>query len=146
MASLNGFDASKVELARTYEPLPAGEYSAIITESEKKDTKAGTGAYLQLKIQVTEGKFQNRTLFDRLNLWNPNEVAVQIAEKTLSSICRAVEVLTPKDSNDLHGKRMRVKVAVVNDQNGNPRNEVKGYSQYTSEPAAVATDGEGSPF
>lgn len=37
MAELN-FDANTVDPATSFEPLPAGKYIAIITESEKKPT------------------------------------------------------------------------------------------------------------
>lgn len=125
--NLSGFDANNVQPNEGFTPLPAGEYDAIIVESEMKPTKDNAGKYLQLKLQILNGKFQNRTLFDRLNLVNKNDTAVQIAKGTLSAICRAVNVLTPNDSSELHSKPLSIKVAIRNDQNGNPQNEVKGY-------------------
>lgn len=125
--NLSGFDANNVQPNEGFTPLPAGEYDAIIVESEMKPTKDNAGKYLQLKLQILNGKFQNRTLFDRLNLVNKNETAVQIAKGTLSAICRAVNVLTPNDSSELHSKPLSIKVAIRNDQNGNPQNEIKGY-------------------
>ena len=125
--NLSGFDANNVQPNEGFTPLPAGEYDAIIVESEMKPTKDGTGKYLQLKLQILNGAYQNRTLFDRLNLVNKNDTAVQIAKGTLSAICRAVNVLTPNDSSELHSKPLSIKVAIRNDQNGNPQNEVKGY-------------------
>ena len=141
MANLSGFDASKVEPAGVYEALPAGDYQVIITESEMKPTKSGTGRYLQLKLQVINGKFQNRTLFDRLNLDNPNDTAVQIAKATLSSICRAVNVLTPQDSSELHNKPLTAKVSVRKDDNGNPQNEIKGYTSRAPYTQTAAPEG-----
>jgi hypothetical protein len=105
--NLSGFDANQVEPNTAFTPLPAGEYDAIIVESEMKPTKDGTGKYLQLKLQILNGKFQNRTLFDRLNLVNKNDTAVQIAKGTLSAICRAVNVLTPNDSASCTASRCR---------------------------------------
>jgi len=40
MANLNGFDANQVDPAATFDPVPAGKYVAVITESEMKPTKA----------------------------------------------------------------------------------------------------------
>ena len=135
--NLSGFNANDVEPNSAFTPLPAGEYQAIISESEMKPTKDGTGQYLQLKLQILNGQHQNRTLFDRLNLVNKNDVAVQIAKGTLSSICRAVGVLEPDDSLELHNKAMCIVVKIKNDQDGNPRNEVKGYKpRHTAAPAA----------
>ena len=68
--NLSGFNAADVEPNEGFTPLPAGEYQAIISESEMKPTKDGQGKYLQLKLQILNGQHQNRTLFDRLNLVN----------------------------------------------------------------------------
>ena len=94
MANLNGFDAATVDPATDFEPLPAGKYLAVITDSEMKPTKAGTGHYLQMTFQVIDGPFKNRLLWSRLNLDNPNRQAVQIAQGELSAICRAVSTFT----------------------------------------------------
>ena len=120
-----GFDANKVEPNST--AVPAGEYDVIITESKWEDTKKGDGKFLTLKLQIINGAQQNRVLFDRLNLQNPNAQAVQIAKGTLSAICRAVNVLTPKDSAELHNRPMRVTVGVKNDDTYGMQNTVKGY-------------------
>lgn len=111
MADLRGFDANTVEPNDSFDPLPNGDYLCIITASEMKPTKAGDGAYLELEMQVIEGQYQDRKLWDRLNLNNSNETAVRIARGALSSICRAVGVPQPKDSCELHDLPLLVKVA-----------------------------------
>ncbi len=60
-------------------PIPAGKYLAVITESEMNPTSQGQATLLQLTFQIIEGEYQNRLLWARLNLDNPNAVAVQIA-------------------------------------------------------------------
>ncbi len=126
MANLAGFDARKVE-PNSFEALPAGEYQVILTDSNMKTTKSGDGQYLELKMQVMEGQHKGRTLFDRLNLVNKNQMAAQIAQGTLSSICRAVNVLSPNDSAELHNKPLTAVVRCRKDGSGEIRNEVKGY-------------------
>lgn len=126
--TIGGFDANKVEPNKPMEVLPAGDYDAIIVKSDLKDNAKGTGKLLNLELQIINGPAQNRKLWDRLNVVNSNPVAEQIAKGTLSAICRAVGVLTPRDSAELHNKPLRAKVAITKDTNGNPRNEVKGYS------------------
>jgi hypothetical protein len=127
MANLNGFDASSVEPSRSFEPLPEGKYEAVITESEMKDTRAGNGRYLALTLEVVGGDHAGRRLWDRLNLENPNDKAVDIAKATLSAICRALGILKPKDSTELHNKPLVVRVALRRDENGETRNDIKGY-------------------
>ena len=126
MANLNGFDANQHEPSG-FDVLPAGDYDVCIVASEMKPTKAGTGSFLYLKLQVLTGPYQNKPLFDRLNLDNPNATAVKIAKGTLSAICRAVGVMTPKDSSELHNKPLKATVRVTKDGEGNPSNEIKGY-------------------
>lgn len=125
---LDGFDANTVEPNASFDPLPADWYTVVITGSEEKPTKAKTGSFLELKMEVIEGDYKGRLLFDRLNLNNPNQTAVDIAQATLSSICRAVGVMMPKDSSDLHDRPLSVKVQVKPaDGQYAASNEVKAY-------------------
>jgi hypothetical protein len=104
MAALN-FNAAKVEPQQSFDALPPGRYEVIISESEMKDTKAGTGQYLQLTWTVVGGQHEGRKLWSRLNLVNPNATAVSIAERELSAICHCVGILVPQDSEELHDAR-----------------------------------------
>lgn len=148
MASLNGFDATQVAPQGDRSVLPAGEYRGVIIDSEMKDTNSGTGKYLQLTIEVVDGQYKGRRVWDRLNLINSNSKAVEIARSTLSSICHAVGVLQPKDSGELHNIPLTVRVAVRKRQdNGEDTNEVKGYKPLTkkSEPQ-VTSESEKAPW
>ena len=70
------FDASQVEIKNDFETIPAGEYLAVIADSEWKENKAKTGGYLNLKIEIIDGKNKGRVIFDMLNLQNQNPKAV----------------------------------------------------------------------
>ena len=129
MADLNNFNANRVEPATEFEPIPAGKYLAVITASEMKPTKSGNGSYLELTFQVIEGEFKGRLLWARLNLDNPNMLAVKIAQGELSAICRAVGVMEPKDSSELHNLPLVVGVKLKPDAEGELRNEVKSYAK-----------------
>ena len=130
MANLNGFNANNVEPATDFEPIPAGKYLSVITNSEMKPTKTGSGTYLELTFQVLEGQYKNRLLWSRLNLSNPNNLAVQIAQGELSAICRAVGVMQPKDSIELHNLPLVVTVKVKKrEDTGDLMNEIKGYTK-----------------
>jgi hypothetical protein len=129
MANLSGFDANQVEPTGDFEAIPAGKYLAVITDSEMKTNKAGTGSLLQLTFQIIEGDFENRLLWTRLNLDHPNATAVQIARADLSAICRAVGVLAPRDSVELHNLPLMINVRCKKRQDtGDVVNEIKGYS------------------
>jgi len=145
MANLNGFDASTVDPSFAFEPLPPGKYVAIITDSEMKANKKGTGQYLELTFQIIEGEHRGRNLWARLNLDNPDATAVKIARAELSAICRAVGVLAPKDSVELHNLPLMIKVGVKNrDDNGEPTNVIRGYEKRdtTTRPSAIGGNGK----
>ena len=110
MANLNDFNANDVDPMTNFESIPAGKYLAVITDSEMKPTKSGNGMYLELKYQIIEDKYKGRNLWVRLNLDNPSPKAVEIARAELSSVCRAVGVMQPKDSLELHNLPLVIKV------------------------------------
>ena len=133
MANLSGFDANQIEPTSDFEALPAGKYVAMITESELKPTKSGAGNYLQLTFEILEGPYKGRIIWSRLNLNNPNATTVQIAQRELSSICRAVGVMTPGDSVELHNLPLEIIVKCKKrDDNGDVTNEIKGYARKES--------------
>jgi hypothetical protein len=137
MAALN-FNAAAVEPQQSFDALPPGRYEAIISASEMKDTKAGTGQYLQLTFDVVGGQYEGRKLWSRLNLVNPNATAVQIAERELSAICHCVGILVPADSEELHDALLVIDVIQeLNPMSGQQTNRIKGYSQ-VSAPAPKA--------
>jgi len=98
------FNAEEIEPSSSFDPIPAGWYKAIISNSEMKPTRDGYGEYLSLTLQIIEGQYENRLVFARLNLKNANDKAVDIARKDLAAICRAVGVMSPKSSEELHDK------------------------------------------
>ena len=114
MSNLSGynFNAEEIEPSSSFDPIPAGWYQAIISSSEMKATRDGYGEYLSLTLQVIEGQYANRLVFARLNLKNANDKAVDIARKDLAAICRAVGVMSPQSSEELHDKPLMIKVKV----------------------------------
>lgn len=132
--NLAGFNAEDVQPQDSFDPLPAGWYPVIISDSEEKPTRAGTGSYLQLELTVIEGEYEGRRVWDRLNLKNPNQTAVEIAQRALSAICRAVGNMTPGDSTALHDVPFEVKLSVKPAKGEyEASNEVKGYRKLGGE-------------
>ena len=140
MANLNGFNANNVEPATDFDPIPAAKYLAVITNSEFKPTKNNSGNYLELTFQVIDGQYKNRLLWARLNLDHPNETTAKISRGQLSAICKAVGVLTPKDSAELHNLPLMINVKVKKrNDTGELVNEIKGYSGRETAPAQNST-------
>ena len=135
MASLNGtFDATGVAPAQPMDPLPAGKYRAHIIESELLPTRSGDGQYLKLVLEVLDGPYARRKLWDQLNLVNASTQTMEIAQRTLSAICHAVGQMQVADSEQLHFKPMLVSVKYEpagTDKHGvfhQARNKINGYA------------------
>lgn len=127
MVALN-FNASTVEPAQSFDPVPPGDYLVHIKDSEMADTKTG-GQMLKLTLEILDGQYKGRLVWDRLNLVNNNPQAVEIAYRTLSAICHAAGVIDCQDSSQLHGRPMVAKIKVKpGDDRYDPSNEVRAYS------------------
>lgn len=144
MASLN-FDSTYVPPAVAPEAIPAGWYAGAMSASEMKPTTTGTGAYLECEYTISEPvEYKGRKVYDRINLQNPNPVAVEIGQKQLSAICHATGVIQVVDSSQFHGRPLMIKVGVRPagpGQDGVYRdamNETKGYKAYTGPVASAA--------
>ncbi len=141
------FDPNTVEPSQAFEPLPSGEYPAIITDSEMKPTKSGAGHYLELTFQIIDGPMKNRLTWSRLNLDNPNPKAVEIAQRDLSAILHAVgQMQAITDSAVLHNRPLVIRVEYVKadgDKRKNDGNEVKAYKRLEG---VAAPAPQASPF
>jgi len=130
MANLGNFNAHEVEPTTPFDPVPAGKYLAAVTGSQMKPTKSGDGSYLELELTILEGPCKGRKVWDRLCLAHPNQQTVKIARANLSALCRAVGVMTPRDSVELHNLPLLVTVKCKKrEDNGDLANEVKGYAR-----------------
>lgn len=88
-----------------------GQYKAIFVNSEMKENKKKTGHFIEMKAVITEGRYMNTELIERLNVINPNQIAVKIAYQTLAKISSALGMHeTPADTSELHGKPLIITV------------------------------------
>lgn len=129
------FNSNKHEDMMTFETLPAGQYVAKVVKSEMKETKNKKGQYLALTFEVMNPKHKGSKLFTNLNLINDSDKAVEIAQRELATICRAVGKPVIEDSAELHGIPVQVTVKVVPDNRGAdypPKNEISKYDRLSS--------------
>ena len=126
---LNNFRASEQEKMGTFNPVPAGVYTAQITKSEVKDTRDGNGKYLNLTFTVLDGDYVNRNVWARLNIVNANAQTVEIANKALATICECCDVDALEDTEQLHNNPMEINVIVKEASAQYPaQNDVRGYT------------------
>jgi len=128
MPNLNGFDANNVEPVPSFDPIPAGQYLAMIVASEEKTSSKGN-QFLSLELEVLDGQYKGRKLWVNLNLSHPNPETVKFARAELASICKAIGVLKPTDSVQLHNLPMLITVKCVNRKDtGELQNRIKSYA------------------
>lgn len=151
MPSNINFDANTVAPNTRPDPLPNGEYTAIITESEVAPTANGKGKLLKLEFQVTEGEYKGRKAWAQLCVQHENEQTQKIAQGQLSAICHATGVLKLQNSSQLHGIPLRIRTVVTKSAGYDPKNEIKGYKPLdggaapTPAAAAAATPTAAAP-
>lgn len=152
------FDATQVEPSAGRMALPDGWYNIMFTQGECKPTKDTASLpreqqvwLAELGAKVMDGPYAGQMIYDRLNLWNPNETAARIANGTLSAICHAIGVFQVNDLQQLWGKplmaRVKYKPAKGEYDEGN---DVKAYAktgmhQPGPTGAAAAAAGPGAP-
>lgn len=123
MADLGGtYDANAKE-NNPSNALPAGDYPAVMISSKRPEGKP----YLQCDFQIAGGEFQNRRVTHYFNLFHANQEPRDIAKGQFSQFCRAVGVLTPKDSSELELKPLIIKLN-AKESNGQLRNNITKFS------------------
>ena len=128
MASIGGSYNTDAEPSSGYTPMPAGEYTLEIVESEYKATSKGTGMILSCKAQVVGGEHDGRPFYINYNLENQNETAQEIGQRDFAGLRRATGVLAPEDSEELHFKQFGVKIGVkARKDTGELENVIKEY-------------------
>lgn len=112
---------------RNFEPIPAGLYNLQVIESRIQDTKSGSGQMLVLTLEVLDGPYQNRKLWDQLNIRNDNPDAQRIAQRALADLCLQLGVSPLNDSEQLHFKPFKGRITIQPDKTGQygPQNRVR---------------------
>jgi len=121
-----------------FEPLPAGWYTATISQSELKATKAGNGQYIKLRYDITGPSHQGRVVFGNLNIKNANPKAEEIGRADLGEIMRAIGLAKVTDTDQLIGGQIGIKLSIKEDAQYGASNEVKGFKSLSGSAAPAA--------
>src|SRR5210317_863708 len=138
------FKSSEHESEDSFGVLPRGWYEAEIVKTEYNPNSKKTGHFLNAQYRIlAPDSYVGRVVFHLMNLDNPNQTAVQIAQRELAAVCKACEVEEVEDSEDLHGIPMGI--YLVQDKgsaNYEPKNEIKKWCKI----ADIPEETEESPF
>lgn len=134
------FDSGQYDAPNDYSALPPGDYTMVVEKADVKPTKAGDGHYVNVQLSVVGNNYANRKAFDRMNIDNQSQKAVEIGLRQLSALCKAAaggQDVRITDTDQLIGQVVLVKLAVKDDQN-----VVKSYkpagTQYDTPPTGKA--------
>ena len=120
----NNVIADPSKAAKTYTPLPEGDYDLLIEKAEEKNSK-NNDPMLSLKFKVDSGEYAGRFLFETVMLDHSNPVVVEMGQRKLHGIMLLTGVTAPKDASDFVGKTLTAKVKVAKDKGtGEMRNEI----------------------
>ncbi|WP_422460294.1 DUF669 domain-containing protein, partial [Endozoicomonas sp. ALB115] len=124
MAGL-GFKANDYSPAQGFEPLPNGDYVAMITDAEMKTTKAGNGQFLKLTWTVMDGQYSGRKVWSNHNIINLNETAQKIAREEISAIAHAIGRPEAGTTEELVNIPCRITLKIRQEAGRDPSNEIK---------------------
>lgn len=115
------------EDTNSFEPLPAGEYQGLVTATEVKTTKNGTGQYIRVEFTISGPTGAGRKVWANYNIRNANPMAAEIGRRELGSLMKASGLNSIQDSDQLMtGATLGLKLTVRKSEEYGDSNEVKG--------------------
>lgn len=125
MAQIN-FDSTQVP-ENNFDPVPAGDYMVWISESHIEATQSG-GQQLKITMDVMQPEhFAGKKVFANFTLEGPNPKAAEVGRRILAGVCRAVGVMAPRDSEEMHNIPFNIRVEVKQLDSGKLVNDPKAY-------------------
>lgn len=123
------FDANTLPQSTggNYDPLPAGWYTATITQAELKDTKSGSGQYIKVRYDITGPTHQGRVVFGNINIRNQNAKAEEIGQQQLGDLMRSIGLGRVTDTDELLNHSVSIKLKVREQEGYDPTNDVAGF-------------------
>lgn len=130
MANIADFSRRADELPeQEYSLVPDGSYNADIEKAELRQTKDGTGQYINLQIKILGPTNAGRVVFGTINIQNKSEKAEEIGLRQLKELRAALGMAALRDTDDLVGRQVKVKIKTQPEKDGYPaRNTVAGYA------------------
>lgn len=142
------FDPSSVGERQDFVPIPPGEYRMMITETEYKQNKKGTGTLIEYKAVVLDGPHAKRSMKGWINFTNSNPTSQKIGQEELGELCRALGLGTITNDVQLQNIPFLATVTVkAGEGERGPSNTIKKYkplnAQRTTAPATAAPSAPG---
>jgi len=135
MVQIGDFDAWGVSLPGV---LPEGEYVVSIANTALMPNRKGNGQHLWIEFVVQQpAQYFGRAVSVRLNLYHDNPMAVEMARAELAAICRAAGRMRIQDTQELHGRMIRILVRHETTSQGRKVARPVEYLEYLGPGASV---------
>lgn len=142
------FDTGSVEKRESnYELLPAGWYTAQVTESEIVTLKTGNGQAIKLTFTILSDNYRGRKVWARLNVRHTNPKAETVAQQQLRELCESIGLARMNDTVELHNKPVDIKIKIRKDETGQyeDQNDVAGFKPAAGGQAPAAARPAATP-
>lgn len=120
----------------SYQLLPEGVYGGNITKTEIKQSKSGTGTYVNLEVTLLGGAgVKGRKVFDICMLSHPNSAAVNVGAKKLKSIADAIglDITEVESFSEFVGKPLGIKLGVEENSEYGDKNRIKSFVEFSED-------------
>lgn len=113
-------DLSSVVVKSNTEPLPAGKYEAKVMEVSVQETKQKSGKYIKMKLVVSDGDCEGKSVYTNFNIQNESAKAQEIGLQQLKRFMQAAGMDDSKLERltDLQGKRVLMTTKLVESSSG----------------------------
>lgn len=147
MANIADFSRKADELPeQSYDPVPEGLYNADIEKAEVKQTKDGTGQYINMQLKILGPTQSGRVVFGTINIQNKSEKAEEIGLRQLKELRAACGIASLRDTDELIGRQVKIKVKIQPEKDGYPaRNTIGGYSAISGNTMPMPSGGSTPP-
>lgn len=140
MAIINA-NLSNVKASGNFEPLPPGEYQVKIIDSDVITTKTGKPMLkIEMAVEDNGAAGFSAHLIGR-KIWEQFVLENEVAQSRLKGLASAAGHPHPdmiRDSEELHGLRLSLRVKIENDEQYGPRNKITTFKPALFQSAAPA--------
>jgi hypothetical protein len=113
--------------AGRYDPVPAGKYTANITQASQQETKDGSGLLIKVRYDITGPSHVGRVIFQYINHRNNSAKAEAIGRAQLGDLMIALGINYLKRPEEMVGGQVEIDVGISPASNGYPEgNKIQG--------------------
>lgn len=137
MVSLGNFNTDTIADV-SFEPVPPGKYKLVLAQEEIKISKSGS-RYVATQMEIIDGQYKGRKIFNNFNLWNASPKAAGIAMSEMKQLCLACGKRgVVGDTAELRGIPFDAEVGVEKRDGFSAQNTIEKYYEAGSTTTTVA--------